>query len=345
MGFSQGTADKVDQATAQVVTPEVANTLQSTAQANKALFQSLLSAFGNFGLPFNFGKATENPFANFLNTFLTTLKNTPSMTSSAAATSALDVVSHIVSNMDPAKDPINALIEQTHDMTTSMVGGVAEMLPEVIGMVGQMLFPVQSRSVESILGDVVNMLNGVISSITNVFINTLGLPAAVVNGAFSGVNAIVNNITNIRTEKGGLDGGFDIAEQAIGSASFIVQEINTTIHQLVEPVISTMSLQFANGINGVNDAMAAQINNALTNLANGAMRECAAPLSASMRAAGLGLNDAVVTCIRSEVDTLTGPLKTINVALESTSAVLVRTNQVLTSCFTWNFWDCGWNVS
>ena len=340
-GVPQGTVDKVEEAEATIVTPA---SIKSAVEAQKESLQYI----ANFikGLPFFGGRAVANPLATFLSGVITSLKNTDSVSQTPAATSMLDTVNHIISNMDPAQDPLNGFLQQTSSIGSSFAGGMMEVIPDLIGLIGQSIFPTQARmSFDSVLTDITNLFNGIINSLSQVLTGAMGLPQQVVNSAMSDVQAVVNNITQIKSTKPGTDGVFDIAEQAIGSAIMIIDTLNGTVHKLTNPIIGTLTTQLANGINNVNTQLDARINNALSTLANGSMKNCSAPLTNSITVASTGLNAAITNCLYTEVNTLTQPLQAAKDALNATTQALIYANRVVNSCMAFNLWDCGWNVA
>lgn len=347
IGFPQEKIEQVQSAAAEVVEQAqlITPTGQNTEEAKKAAFLALQSAFQGFGLPFHFGRATTSPLATLFSAYLATLKNTQPISDNPQVTMALDFVHSIVNNMDPAKDPINDLISQSGEMSSTLAQGLVESLPSMIGLVTSVIFPqTQARSMESVLGDVSGMLNGMIATLMNLITGAMGLPGAFVEQAFGGAQAAINNLTNIRTEKSGLDGGFDIAKQTLSSGQFIISQLNSSVHSMTDPVINMLEVEMANNIKVVNDNIEKAMQDMFNSIDSGSMSACAAPISQSLRSVGNGFNNALLTCLRTEVNTLLKPLQTTWDALEATEQTLDTANNVLNSCLNWDIWGCGWGV-
>lgn len=337
LGFGPATPETVATIpTSQVATPAGV----TNEEANKAAIKALQNAFQGFGLPFNFGRATANPMSTLFSTLLTTLKNSNSVNTNNGTAAVLDVVSHIVNNMHPDQDPIKNMVETTSDMGLSLAGGVMEAVPQLVSVLSSVLFNTQTRAMDTVLNDVTGLLNGVVATFMQSFESIAQLPAYLTLG----LTTAINNITSISSDKGGMDGFFDIAGQAIGSASSIVDQLNNTVHDVTRPILDIMKNELRTGIDVVNDDLEVRINDALNGLANGSMSKCAAPITSSMRLVGDGLLSAVETCLEAEIANLLSPLATVETALLSTQTTLQNANNVLSACFNWNFWECGWNV-
>lgn len=309
-------------------------------EANKAAIKALQNAFQGFGLPFIFGRASGNPMSTLFSTLLTTLKNSNSVNNNNGTAAVLDIVSHIVNNMQPDQDPIQSVVETTSVMGLSLAGGVMEAVPQLVSVFSSMLFNTQSRAMDNVLSDVTGLLNGVVDTFMQSFQSIAQLPAYLTTG----LTAAINNITSISSDKGGMDGFFDIAGQAIGSANLIIDQLNNTVHDVTRPIMDILKNELRTGIDVVNDDLEVRINDALNSLANGSMSKCAAPITSSMRLVGDGLLTAVESCLEEEIANLLSPLATVETALLSTQATLSSANHVLSACFNWNFWECGWNV-
>lgn len=231
-------------------------------------------------------------------------------------------------------------------MSVDIVRGVTEMIPDLLGMIGQVMFNTQSRSVGSIVGDVSNILGYFVGSLQNVFSSVVTLPGNIIGGAFSDLDAVVKNLTSsISSDKPGLDGGIDILEKLLGSAVFILETANKTVYQTVDPIIHMLSVEFAGALNTANDQIEKTLKRSLKNLAGGSMADCSAPISNSLRMASTGLNDAITNCLHNEVGTIVHPLKAMETALVASQETLTYVNWALNSCLHWDFWNCGWNVS
>lgn len=282
----------------------------------------------------------------FLLAYLNNIKQSDAIRDDPKTQSLLDAVSNVVSDIPSTMDPISGMVAQTNEISNQILGAVAETMPNMFSFIGNMLFQsqVQTRGAADILGDISGILNMAVETVKHVLGSVASIPGAVSGDVFGAINGVIANITHIKTTKGGLDGGFDIMEQAIGSLSCTVEEMMKLVHKIADPVIKVFSKDFETALLKVNDEIARNVNKSLSSLANGTMSKCAAPITQSMRNVSLGLNEAVTLCLNKEVNTMLTPLNQTLVALNTTSTTIARANAVLNYCLSWNVWECAWNV-
>lgn len=325
------------------VVPVIQSVVSSSQQQ---MITDLFNIFKGM-VPLNLGRASSgNPMTGFLLAYLNNIKQSDAIRNDPKTQSLLDAVSNVVSDIPSHMDPISGMVAQTNEISNQILGAVAETMPNMFSFIGNMLFQsqTQTRSVSNILGDISGILNMAVETVKQVLGSVVSIPGAISGDVFGAINGIIKNITNIKTSKGGLDGGFDITEQAIGALSCTVEEMMKLVHNIADPVIKVFSKDFEKALLKVNDEIARNVNKSLAVLANGTMSHCAAPITKSLQNVSLGLNEAVTLCLNQEVNTMMTPLNQTLVALNATSTTIARTNAVLNYCLSWNVWECAWNV-
>lgn len=316
-----------------MVTPENIQTAAQIAQDNPNLVNQIVNILTKFGFPFNFGKSTTSPFAAILNIFLTQLKQSDAMVQSPAASSLIDVISNVVTEMDQSKDPFSALAQQAEKMAGAVMESTFDSIPHLVGAVSTILFPVQSRSIESILGDVTGQLGAFIKPFE-----------ALLGTAQKDIEEAIRNITNIRSDKDGINFITDLSKQTIIVAQNIVKKIDDGVRSASKTTTNQIAGVFQEAINNVNTVVYQTVYNMLQQMSQGSMMNCAAPINNSMSILGHGLTDGVESCVNTEVDMVLDVLTKTSTALGKTTDMVNMADGLVNSLMVFNMFDVGMRI-